>query len=165
MGFRRFAAVASAIAIGSLLVASAAAGRPEPSPAAAAPATAKPEIGDFGFDTAGMDRSIDPADDFFGYASGNWAKRTPIPADRIVLTASTSEAYSLLFKLLCDAGDEVLRGGPARGGAPRSTRAPRSRTKSPRRRPPGRVCRALFRAGKPEGLCGSACLSVAPKPA
>lgn len=28
--------------------------------------------------------------------------------DRIVLTASTSEAYSLLFKLLCDPGDEVL---------------------------------------------------------
>jgi len=26
----------------------------------------------------------------------------------IILTASTSEAYSLLFKLLCDAGDEVL---------------------------------------------------------
>jgi alanine-synthesizing transaminase len=26
----------------------------------------------------------------------------------IVLTASTSEAYSLLFKILCDAGDEVL---------------------------------------------------------
>ena len=32
----------------------------------------------------------------------------PIPADRIVLTASTSEAYALLFKLLCDAGDDVL---------------------------------------------------------
>jgi alanine-synthesizing transaminase len=31
-----------------------------------------------------------------------------IPPDRIVLTASTSEAYSTLFKLLCDAGDEVL---------------------------------------------------------
>ena len=31
-----------------------------------------------------------------------------IPADRIVLTASTSEAYALLFKLLCDPGDEVL---------------------------------------------------------
>src|SRR5262245_34982377 len=27
---------------------------------------------------------------------------------RIVLTASTSEAYAFLFKLLCDAGDEVL---------------------------------------------------------
>jgi aspartate/methionine/tyrosine aminotransferase len=29
-------------------------------------------------------------------------------ASRLVLTASTSEAYSLLFKLLCDPGDEVL---------------------------------------------------------
>jgi alanine-synthesizing transaminase len=31
-----------------------------------------------------------------------------VPPDRIVLTASTSDAYSLLFKLLTDAGDEVL---------------------------------------------------------
>ena len=31
-----------------------------------------------------------------------------VAADRIVLTASTSEAYSVLFKLLADAGDEVL---------------------------------------------------------
>ena len=30
------------------------------------------------------------------------------PPSRIVLTASTSEAYSLLFKLLCDPGDAVL---------------------------------------------------------
>lgn len=31
-----------------------------------------------------------------------------VPPDRIALTASTSEAYALLFKLLCDAGDSVL---------------------------------------------------------
>jgi alanine-synthesizing transaminase len=31
-----------------------------------------------------------------------------VPADRLVLTASTSEAYAFLFKLLCDPGDEVL---------------------------------------------------------
>ena len=31
-----------------------------------------------------------------------------ISADRVALTSSTSEAYSLLFKLLCDAGDAVL---------------------------------------------------------
>jgi len=31
-----------------------------------------------------------------------------VDAERIVLTASTSEAYSWLFKLLCDPGDEVL---------------------------------------------------------
>ena len=31
-----------------------------------------------------------------------------VSADRVALTSSTSEAYSLLFKLLCDAGDQVL---------------------------------------------------------
>jgi aspartate/methionine/tyrosine aminotransferase len=31
-----------------------------------------------------------------------------LPPERIALTASTSEAYALLFKLFCDAGDEVL---------------------------------------------------------
>ena len=32
----------------------------------------------------------------------------PVTASQIVLTASTSEAYALLFKLLCNPGDEVL---------------------------------------------------------
>jgi alanine-synthesizing transaminase len=32
----------------------------------------------------------------------------PGDPSRVVLTASTSEAYAFLFKLLCDAGDEVL---------------------------------------------------------
>jgi len=31
-----------------------------------------------------------------------------VDAERIILTASTSEAYSFLFKLLCEPGDEVL---------------------------------------------------------
>lgn len=33
---------------------------------------------------------------------------TPVPASDIVLTASTSEAYGYLFKLLCAPGDDVL---------------------------------------------------------
>ena len=32
----------------------------------------------------------------------------PVDPSRVVLTASTSEAYAFLFKLLCDPGDEVL---------------------------------------------------------
>jgi len=35
-------------------------------------------------------------------------QRLVVSPDRIVLTASTSDAYSMLFKLLADAGDEVL---------------------------------------------------------
>ena len=36
-----------------------------------------------------------------------------VPASRILLTASTSEAYAYLFKLLCDPGDEVLSPRPS----------------------------------------------------
>lgn len=36
-----------------------------------------------------------------------------VDPERVVLTASTSEAYALLFKLLCDAGDEVLAPEPS----------------------------------------------------
>ncbi len=37
----------------------------------------------------------------------------PVSPSRIVLTSSTSEAYSFLFKLLCDDGDEVLAPRPS----------------------------------------------------
>jgi alanine-synthesizing transaminase len=37
----------------------------------------------------------------------------PVDPSRVVLTASTSEAYAFLFKLLCDAGDEVLVPSPS----------------------------------------------------
>ena len=41
--------------------------------------------------------------------SADYARRgLAVPAARIALTASTSEAYALLFKLLCDPGDRVL---------------------------------------------------------
>ena len=41
--------------------------------------------------------------------AGYYAQRgVDVPASRILLTASTSEAYSYLFKLLADPGDEIL---------------------------------------------------------
>ena len=39
-------------------------------------------MGTWGIDTAGMDKSVKPGDDFFGYVNGTWAKNTPIPSDR-----------------------------------------------------------------------------------
>jgi alanine-synthesizing transaminase len=37
----------------------------------------------------------------------------PVAPDDLILTTSTSEAYSFLFRLLCDAGDEVLAPTPS----------------------------------------------------
>src|SRR4051812_46336831 len=58
------------------LVAEAAPPAPEPAP------SPKPQYGTFGFDTAGMDTSVAPGDDFYSYANGTWAKSTPIPPDK-----------------------------------------------------------------------------------
>ena len=53
-------------------------------PAAAAPvaATGKAQLGTYGFDTAGMDRTVAPGTDFYDHANGTWGKTNPIPADR-----------------------------------------------------------------------------------
>jgi putative endopeptidase len=52
------------------------------SAASAAEAGGKPTFGAFGVDLANLDKTVAPGDDFFGYADGNWVKRTEIPADR-----------------------------------------------------------------------------------
>jgi putative endopeptidase len=41
-----------------------------------------PQFGTFGFDVAGMDRSVSPGQSFFNFANGTWARNTEIPADR-----------------------------------------------------------------------------------
>jgi alanine-synthesizing transaminase len=48
-------------------------------------------------------------------AIANWYQRrgVTVSASQLALTASTSEAYSLLFKLLCNPGDEVLIPAPS----------------------------------------------------
>jgi len=48
----------------------------------AAPPAPKPQFGTFGFDSAGMDSSIAPGDDFYQYSNGTWLKNTPIPSDK-----------------------------------------------------------------------------------
>ncbi len=40
-------------------------------------------------------------------------QRADVPVDQICMTTSTSEAYSFLFRLLCDPGDEVLIARPS----------------------------------------------------
>ena len=42
----------------------------------------RPELGTYGFDTAGMNTAVQPGDSFYAFANGTWAKNTPIPADK-----------------------------------------------------------------------------------
>ncbi|CAN5476569.1 M13 family metallopeptidase [soil metagenome] len=74
----------------------------EPAGQAATPATpGKPQFGTFGFDEAGMDRSVAPGDDFYAFANGTWSKNTPIPADKSNFGA---------FEVLQDLSDQRTRG-------------------------------------------------------
>jgi putative endopeptidase len=41
-----------------------------------------PQLGTYGFDEPGMDKSVRPSDDFYLFANGVWAKNTAIPADK-----------------------------------------------------------------------------------
>ncbi|MGH6871956.1 MAG: M13 family metallopeptidase [Rhizomicrobium sp.] len=50
--------------------------------ASACLAADKPQYGEWGLDTAGMDRAVNPGNDFFRYANGAWLDSHPIPADK-----------------------------------------------------------------------------------
>ncbi|MGR6327812.1 M13 family metallopeptidase [Sphingomonas sp. XXL09] len=68
--------------IAGLLGATAVAGVVHAQNAASTAATGAPQIGRFGFDEQGMDKSVAPGDDFYAFANGTWAKTTAIPADK-----------------------------------------------------------------------------------
>jgi putative endopeptidase len=72
----------AALALSSAFTASAVSGGSGTAAAAQAAPAARPQIGTFGFDLAGMNRSAAAGDNFYAFANGNWDRRTEIPADR-----------------------------------------------------------------------------------
>jgi putative endopeptidase len=58
--------------------------------AGSAQAASAPQFGTFGFDAAGMDRTVAPGDNFFAFADGTWVKTTEIPADRSSFNSFTA---------------------------------------------------------------------------
>ncbi|TCV93821.1 endothelin-converting enzyme [Luteibacter rhizovicinus] len=95
---------ATAVACG----ASALAASPAPSPA--------PEPG--GVDLAGIDRAVQPGDDFDGYANGHWQKTAVIPADR-----SSTGIFLQVFEKAEKRNAELVKaageGNPAKGSQAR----------------------------------------------
>jgi putative endopeptidase len=78
-------------------------------PVAPAPA---PQIGAFGFDIAGMDRTVLPGNSFYDYANGTWARTTPIPADR-----SNYGMFTLLDDLSKQRTREIIEATSADGSS------------------------------------------------
>ncbi|WP_346836790.1 M13 family metallopeptidase [Microbulbifer sp. SAOS-129_SWC] len=60
-------------------------------------ASAMPEKADIGIDISAMDKSVQPGNDFYRYANGNWMKTTKIPDDRSS-TGSFMEAFNATEK-------------------------------------------------------------------
>lgn len=90
----------------SVVLTGAAGAKPAPprklasSPTQPATVTTGPKIGTFGFDVAGMDRTIKPGDDFAAFAGGVWDKTTEIPEDH---------ATWGMFNVLQDVSNEQTR--------------------------------------------------------
>jgi putative endopeptidase len=70
-------------------------------PPSSPPATGAESYGRWGFDLAGMDRSVKPGDDWFRFVNGAWVDKTQIPADR--------SSYGA-FAVLRDLSEQRLRG-------------------------------------------------------
>jgi putative endopeptidase len=72
---------------------------------ASAPAPQKPQYGSWGFDTAGMDRTVAPGNSFYRYANGHWLETTPIPPDK-----SNYGLFTVLSDLSDDRTREIIEG-------------------------------------------------------
>ncbi|MFZ4110490.1 MAG: M13 family metallopeptidase [Polymorphobacter sp.] len=83
-------------------------------PAAAADGS-KPDIGSFGFDVAGMDRTTRAGDDFVGYTSGSYLKTLEIPADK-----TSFGMFTKLRDLSQERTRTIIEKAAATGGAPGS---------------------------------------------
>ena len=86
------------ISLASLSIAVAGSQAAQPASKAAAHA---PRYGTFGFDAAGMDRSVAPGQSFYNFANGNWTRTTQIPADQ--------SNYGM-FTVLADLSEARTRG-------------------------------------------------------
>src|SRR5262252_5840159 len=82
--FRSFVVRLAALTIGAVVFTWQAAPQARLQTSAQAPAAAPAvkHFGTWGVDLTGMDRSVNPGDDFARFVNGAWADRTQIPADQ-----------------------------------------------------------------------------------
>jgi alanine-synthesizing transaminase len=64
-------------------------------------------------ESQGLRQAREAIADYYRGRPGLFGAQAHVDPSRIVLTSSTSEAYSYIFRLLCDVGDEVLVPAPS----------------------------------------------------
>ncbi len=74
-------------------------------------ATSKPDIGKFGFDESGMDRSVAPGDDWGRFANGTYLSKLEIPADK-----SNFGMFTKLRDLSQERTRTIIEAAAAKGG-------------------------------------------------
>jgi len=98
----------SGVACAALLAGSSAVAQTKPAAAHAAHATTtgKPELGTWGVDLSGMDKTANPGDSWYNYVNGTWDKNTVIPADKaawggfgILAELSTTRTRTLIEEI------------------------------------------------------------------
>nr|WP_310523148.1 M13 family metallopeptidase [Polymorphobacter sp.] len=83
--------------------------------AAAAAGEAKPELGSFGFDVAGMERSVTPGNDWVRFANGGYTDKLEIPADK-----SNYGMFTKLRDLSQERTRAIIETAAKKSGAPGS---------------------------------------------
>lgn len=78
------------------------------------PAVQTSAVSNIGIDTAGMDKSVKPGDDFYSYANGSWMKSAEIPADR-ASTGVFLEVFNKAEARTAELIASLVAGNPARG--------------------------------------------------
>ena len=78
----------------------------------------KPQYGDWGVDLAGMDKSVQPGDDFYSYVNGAWHEQAVIPADKKAtgpITELRQKASDQIMKIV----DEIVADSDVKAGSER----------------------------------------------
>ncbi|MDB5694263.1 MAG: family peptidase, partial [Alphaproteobacteria bacterium] len=84
--------------------------------APAASAAARPQLGTWGVDLAGMDKSVNPGDSFYNFVNGTWDRNTQIPADK-----ASWGGFGVLRDLSDTRTRTIIEEAAARHGAPGTT--------------------------------------------
>jgi putative endopeptidase len=87
---------------------------PSANDAATPPAATAPAAPVIGIDLAGIDKSVQPGDDFDAYANGNWRKTAVIPADRSS-TGIFLQVFQKAEQRNADLVKEIAASNPAAG--------------------------------------------------